>query len=311
MDSQFQQCDEQYKAIYGLLKNSGKLNNEVFEACKALGIDAHKKIPKLGGTRFINHRRRVMKVLVDIWPGLITAFENSLAERKGNNNTKAKVRGLLNKLQSYAFFCKVASYIDILDAAGPVSLIFEGDGVMPYEIAQGVEETCIELDELKVAAGTNEEMLNSYIAKFTYDKDTMAVTGIYLKEGHRRKKPNNRENQMVKIVGMKYSQTARTVAADAKKATIEKLKLLLRERFPEHDSDIYSAMRIYDPQYWQNDPAYGVSEIGTLLEKFAAPLAEAGICEKDVIIEWKKFTSFANRQMGQFLKEPKVLWQIF
>ena len=51
---------------------------------------------------------------------------------------------------------------------------------MPYEIAQGLEETCVELDELKMAAGTNEEMLNSYIAKFMYDKDTLAVTGIDL-----------------------------------------------------------------------------------------------------------------------------------
>eukprot|EP00795_Rhopilema_esculentum_P011847 gene11847-2387_t len=102
--SQFQQCDGQYKAIYGLLKNSGKLNNEVFEACKAFGIDAHKKMPKLGG-------------------------------------------------------------------------------VMPYEIAQGLEETRVELDELKMAAKTNKEMLNSYIAKFTYEKDTMAVTGIYPEKG--------------------------------------------------------------------------------------------------------------------------------
>jgi hypothetical protein len=48
-------CDELYQTIYSLLKNSGKLNNEVYAACQALGIESHKKLPKIQGTRFITH----------------------------------------------------------------------------------------------------------------------------------------------------------------------------------------------------------------------------------------------------------------
>lgn len=48
-------CDELYQTIYSLLKNSGKLNNEVYAACKALGIESHKNLPKIQGTCFITH----------------------------------------------------------------------------------------------------------------------------------------------------------------------------------------------------------------------------------------------------------------
>lgn len=123
-------CDELYQTIYSLLQNSGKLNNEVYAACQALGIESHKKLPKIQGTRFITHRRKGMKILIDVWPGLIVAFENALAWPTGKAETKAKIRGLLSRLQSYEFLCKVCSYIDILDAVGPSSLVFEGDGVI-------------------------------------------------------------------------------------------------------------------------------------------------------------------------------------
>ena len=106
---------------------------------------------------------------------------------------------------------------------------------MPYEIAQGLEETCVELDELKMAAGTNEEMLNSYIAKFMYDKDTLAVTGINLKKGHRFKKPNNIENQIVETVGHEIFPH---ITSRCQKSTHRKIEA--SKRFPEQDSAIYS-----------------------------------------------------------------------
>lgn len=40
-DSNFNKYDKHYKVIYSLLKNSGKLNNNVHAARKALGIEAH------------------------------------------------------------------------------------------------------------------------------------------------------------------------------------------------------------------------------------------------------------------------------
>ena len=52
---------------------------------------------------------------------MIVAYENALAEPGGRNETKAKISGFLKKLQSYQFFCQMASYLDILEATGPAS----------------------------------------------------------------------------------------------------------------------------------------------------------------------------------------------
>lgn len=109
-----------------------------------------------------------MKILIDVWTRLIVAFENALAWPTGKAETKAKIRGLLSRLQLHEFLCKVSYYIDILDAVGPSSLVFEGDGVMPYEIAGSLEQTYSGLNELVENAGTAEELLDSYIAKFKF-----------------------------------------------------------------------------------------------------------------------------------------------
>ena len=62
--SSFKICDDTYISIFYLHKNSGKLNEAVYAACKAIGITTPKKLPKIHGTRFINHRRRGFKAFL-------------------------------------------------------------------------------------------------------------------------------------------------------------------------------------------------------------------------------------------------------
>lgn len=111
------------------------------------------------------------------------------------------------------------------------------------------------------------------------------------------------------MAGLRYSSKAREVAAAAKKSTAINLSTLLRERFPENNSEIYDAMRIYDPQYWGEDPEYGRKEVCMLLERFKVPLSEAGIDETALFVEWKLCSIFARCQMGEMLKDAKVMWQ--
>ena len=77
-ESIFKEVEDLYIGIY---KNSGKVLNEVKEACKALGIQYY-KLKKIHGTRFVQHRRRALKRLLDIWPGIVTAYENIESDRK-------------------------------------------------------------------------------------------------------------------------------------------------------------------------------------------------------------------------------------
>ena len=304
-------CDELYQAIYTLLKNSGKLNSEVYSACKSLGIDGHKKLPKIQGTRFISHRRKALNVLIDVWPALIVTFENALASPAGKSETKAKIRGLLLRLKSYELLCKVCAYIDLLDAVGPFSLVLERDGVMPYEISGSLAQTRASLNELVENAGTREELLDSHISKFRFREESKEVFGVYVKEGHRRKKPVNREDVNIDLPGMHHSSKAREVAVAAKKSTASSLSAFLLERFRECDDDakVYKAMRIYDPQYWREDAEYGRNELRVILERFEVPLLQAGIDESLLFPELKRCCRYARVQMKEFLTDPKVLWK--
>ena len=68
--------------------------------------------------------------------------------------------------------------MDVLDAAGPSSLDFKGEGVMPSEIAKSVEKAMCELDDLEENAGTDKELLNSHIARFKHDEKTKQMIGV-------------------------------------------------------------------------------------------------------------------------------------
>ena len=43
--------------------------------CEALGIQ-HYSLPKMSDTRFIGHRRRAFRTLLDMWPAFIMAYSN-------------------------------------------------------------------------------------------------------------------------------------------------------------------------------------------------------------------------------------------
>ena len=70
--------------------------NKVKEVCKALG-NQYYKLKKIHGARFVQHRRRALKQLLDIWPGIVTAYENIESDRKTKGETRAKVKGYLKK----------------------------------------------------------------------------------------------------------------------------------------------------------------------------------------------------------------------
>ena len=76
--------------------------NKVKEACKTLGVQYYKL--KIHGTRFVQHSRRALKRLLEIWPGIVTAYKNIESDRKTKEKTRAKVKECLKKLRSYKFF---------------------------------------------------------------------------------------------------------------------------------------------------------------------------------------------------------------
>ena len=71
--SALKKVDEFYQANYNIMKNSGKLKIMVKSAAKALGIQ-HYVMSRLAGTRFVGHRVKAFKRLLNMWPAFLAAL---------------------------------------------------------------------------------------------------------------------------------------------------------------------------------------------------------------------------------------------
>ena len=128
-DSAFSEVDKQYLAIFNLMKNSGAVKSDVKFAAKALDISCY-TLPKITETHFVSHRKKAYTRLLNMWPALITAFENTLAYHKIKAETKAKISSLLKVLQNYEYVMLTCAYADILKKIMPLSLVYEKDHLL-------------------------------------------------------------------------------------------------------------------------------------------------------------------------------------
>ena len=242
-----------------MFRNLGKLKSECETAAEALNVTFY-PLPKIHGTRFVNHRRRGFDKLLHNWPVLITAFTNTLAtDCNCRGETRAKVEGILRKLRSYKFICQTAVYLDILDAIGPLALMFKADFLMAYDVLHsGGYYPLSNLEDLR-----NEELddsIDSYLRKFTIMNDNEEIlTARYAKAGHERKKTANREYIDVTMENVNFVNDESINSALALRAEgIKILTPLIRERFKSFtENEMFQLLTWLDPQYWEDDKRYG------------------------------------------------------
>ena len=266
-ESIFKEVEDLYVGIFYFHKNSGKVLNEVKEACKALGIQYY-KLKKIHGTRFVQHRRRALKRLLDIWPGIVTAYENIESDRKTKGETRAKVKGYLKKLRSYKFFQKVINFLDILDCIAPVSLVFEGKGGI-FEVAHVIAKLEVNLNYF--------ECSESLIRKFP-SNDSNDITVRYLRMGHALKKPENREYINIPFDFMTYSKSDQDIVKDGAIELNSNLIRTIKERFEDFLGDtIFTSMKWFDPQYWEDSSDCGLEDTNFIISHFKIPLEANGL----------------------------------
>ena len=99
------------------------IKSDIRKAAEVLDISGYTLV-KLTGTRFVSHRRRAFQRLLNMWPALLAAFENTIAVRRHKAETKSKITGFLKNLHSYEMLCLTCSYLNVLEAITPASLVF-------------------------------------------------------------------------------------------------------------------------------------------------------------------------------------------
>ena len=119
-ETKFKVIDDFYQSNFNLLTNSGKIKSELRITSEAQGIQ-HYTVPKMSGIRFIGHRRRAFKTLLNVWPSFIMAYENVISDENTQSETRTKVTGLLKKSKNYNYITMTCLYLDILEKIVPDS----------------------------------------------------------------------------------------------------------------------------------------------------------------------------------------------
>ena len=119
-ETKFKVIDDFYQSNFNLLTNSGKIKSELRITSEAQRIQ-HYTVPKMSGIRFIGHRRRAFKTLLNVWPSFIMAYENVISDENTQSETRTKVTGLMKKSKNYNYITMTCLYLDILEKIVPGS----------------------------------------------------------------------------------------------------------------------------------------------------------------------------------------------
>ena len=306
----FKDAEHLYESTYKLLKRSGALKAAVQQAAEVIGI-THYELSKIHGTRFVSHREKGYKRFLHLLPALVMAFENYEVQVK-NADTKAKVSELLKKFRSTKIFNMCAA-LDIFGKLQPASLVFEGEGLMAYEIYPSIEMT---INDLQDMVDSDEKVETDSMLRFFQfhvgSDGKMVATHEYCKAGHEKRNPQNREYHTVKIDKMigwhgqcieNFGEKLRAVASD--------LIEVLNERFADFRNLVFCSMKWLDPQFWLPSLDFGNDQLLSLYNHFKVPLDKASYDASKVEKEWKQVRSFIT---SHFLKsEPPLtaakIWQ--
>lgn len=305
----FNEVDKLYMAIFNLLKNSGAIKSDVKKAAEVLNISFY-ALPKLTGTRFVSHHTRAYRHLLDMWPALISAFDNTLVTRQHKGETRAKIMGFLKQLRSYRILCAVCCHLDLLEKITPASLVFECDGLLPGDIAATIQMTCLELEDLAENIDTPEELLDSHLSRFqfNYDDDgNVYLQSTYVKHGDMLKKAANRESMEIKFENFtEVNQQSMSAASREKKKIAEKLVETLQERFAGFKDPIFKHMLWFNPLNWTDEKEYGRDQISSLYEHFEVPFLNTNYDHSKIFPEWKRFRMFVKVNYAEDIVSGKA-----
>ena len=121
-------------------------------------------IPKVHGTRFVNHQCLGLQRLLQNWIVIASTIENVLASEKAPN---VKLAGYLKRLQDSKFLATRCLFKAILDIfATELSLPFERNELLPFEVSLSVAKATGALDDVLEPCNDPSSSLLESTAKF-------------------------------------------------------------------------------------------------------------------------------------------------
>ena len=202
-----------------------------------------------------------------------------VSDKITKEETKAKIRSLLSKFRNYKFLTYTCCYLDLLEKTKPASKVFEGEGLLPFEIWPCAQQTIDELSELvkeNVEEGLDSNLRKSQVAIDVSGKTT--ITSEFTRTGDNLHKEDSRSPVTVTMREIKNVHIAvKEEALLQRSVTGEKLIKAMQERLKTYDVGVFSTMKWFDQKQWNDNKDYGVPEITAFAAIFKTPLARQSL----------------------------------
>lgn len=278
--------------LFYLKKKSGKFDSHFRRTASALGVQVY-KFPKVHGTRFADHQRRGLRILLHNWVPLMITIENSV-EHNAHRSISAKLRGILRKLANMSFLATACLFKVILDIIAHLSLKFEEGSIQPYEVAHAVDMAEMKLQELLEEAESPMAKVDRCIR--TTETDGVFKISVDLpRPGHMRRLPQNREFVTVSYDRMTHVGRHAIDVQNLKRKVLPVIIKCLQERMKPFVTDpLYKNMLWVDPANWQNNSEVEVTAMEALADHFSTTLGFHGFQSSNIKKEWKSLKLMAK-----------------
>lgn len=285
----FKSLEDTLVDLYRLYHKSPLCWSGLQQVGETLQIHVLKPV-KLVGTRWIAHRQRALKILLDGWQGFVVHISQVA---QGSTQSKDRAHRLYTTLTSLKFFLFSRACTEFLAVIQHFSKVMQYDSITIDGVLQKFAATKERLENMLSTMGT------------TISKEIQSLGENLTYAGEQLKVPR----------GYAGKESVVTAVTTLMKTLISGAISALEARFSSFQSNqVVVATRVFSPFTWPSDQSalckFGYDEIRLLSTHFSHPLQQRGYVPEFCVDEWPELKLVVKEMIS---KEPSMkylpMWQ--
>jgi len=252
-------------SVFTVTRQSRNFQHHLRATARSLDVHVY-KFRKVLGSRFISRQRKGLNVLLNNWTTLLVAIRTAAGDTSFKS-IHAKLVGIHKQLSNEQFLAAAYLYKAILHILSQLSVKFEEDRLLPFDVQSAVNTATAQLNDLLHSGHSPTQLV-----------DTTLLDNILQSKSPQ---PNhkNRKSAAVEFLPTRNPGDVGSTVLILKKAVIPEIVVCLQERFKSFGAGIFGTMRWLDPTNWRENEGEEIESIQILIEHFRVPLSLGGFDE--------------------------------
>ncbi|XP_069477621.1 zinc finger protein 862-like [Ambystoma mexicanum] len=286
-DTEFESIMDMLQSLHSFYQSNPNRLSELKPLAEIME-ETFTKSEKVNGTRWVQHRNRACKALLQLFPLIVSHLEGMADEKSENTFEKSRHQACLGTLKSLKFVLHLLLFIEVLDPISKLSLSIQKESV-DFLYATALLEQFYSTIE-RIANGTLYCALSNLLSDAEKDPKSVFFNGIRLTSGSQ------------DLEGFRKSVPSYT----------EDIANCVKNRLDEfHKEDIFQCLKMLDVNIWpanrESLAEYGVKELYLFIGHFERLLKMNNVDLSQLAREWDLVKGFRLKSLTQLSKQE--LWQ--